>query len=258
MLTSLSRRTLAAMLTSLSRRTIGLLVLSTATAAAAGCGGSGSPSEAHPAQSATLAPGARLALAAGTITWTAPGASMAVALRADGAFDVTATYRERKDGPEETRRRSGKLTAGGDLLIDNQVVARVDDQGAVTVLHEREVIESGAVVKSDATWEQVGVLDRQGVFTSKDGKRLGVSANGKLTGIPAGMTITVDVGGAPVHNRTAVFLIVASFSASKQTTSSEGPTKEGEATPPATPAPSPAPAPAPAPGPAPGPAPAPK
>ena len=233
------------MLISLSRRTFGLLALSTAAAA---CGGSGSSAKAHPAPAATLAPGARLALAAGTITWTAPGASMAVALRADGAFDVTATYRERKDGPEETARRSGKLTAGGDLLIDNQVVARVDDQGAVTVLHEREVIESGAVVKSDTSWEQVGVLDQKGVFTSKDGKRLSVSPDGKLTGIPAGMTITVDVGGAPVHNRTAVFLIVASFSASKQTTSSEGPTKEADdAAPPAAPAPAPAPGPAPTP-----------
>jgi hypothetical protein len=232
----------AAMLTSPFGRTFGLLVLSTATVA---CGGSGSSSTAHPAPAATLAPGARLALAAGTITWTAPGASMAVALRADGAFDVTATYRERKDGPEETARRSGRLTAGGDLLIDSQVVARVDDQGAVTVLHEREVIESGAVVKSDSSWEQVGVLDQKGVFTGKDGKRLSVSPDGKLTGIPAGMTITVDVGGAPVHNRTAVFLIVASFSASKQTASSDGPVKPAdEGAPPAAPAPAPAPAPA--------------
>ncbi|HEU5060855.1 MAG TPA: hypothetical protein VFU21_30200, partial [Kofleriaceae bacterium] len=175
---------------------------------------------------------------------TAPGATMAVALKADGAFDVVATYREKKDGPEETRRRSGKLTAGGELVIDGKVVAKLADNGAVSVLHEREVFESGELVKSDSSWEDIGVLDDTGTFTASDGRRLSVARDGKLAGIPGGMTITVDVGGTPDSNRTAVFLIVASFSASKETTSSDGPGKDAEpATPPDAPAPPPAPSP---------------
>ena len=78
--------------------------------AVAACGGSSS--QGGPAKPAARPPGTRLALVDGKITWSAPGATMAVALKADGAFDVVATYREKKDGPEETRRRSGKLTAG--------------------------------------------------------------------------------------------------------------------------------------------------
>lgn len=209
----------------------------------AACGSSGSSGRA--AEPATPAAGTRLALAEGRITWTAPGATMAVAMHADGAFDVTATYREKKDGPEQSRRRSGKLTAGGELLIDGKVVARLADGGGVTVLHEREVFESGKLVKSDSTWEEVGSLDRKGVFTSKEGRRLSVAPDGKLVGIPPGMTITVDVGGTPERNRTAVFLIVASFSASKETTSSDGPAKGPPPAQPDTPAPPPTPAPTP-------------
>lgn len=194
-------------------------------AAFAACGGSDKPGAAQPA---VRAPGTRLALVDGKVTWTAPGASMAVGLKPDGAFDVVATYREEKDGPEETKRRTGKMTPAGELHIDGKVVAKLADDGTVSVLHEREVFESGQLVKSDSSWEEIGALDNKGIFTARDGRRLSVGADGKLSGIPGGMTITVDVGGTPEANRTALFLIVASFSASKETTSSEGPSKQAE------------------------------
>ena len=213
-------------------------------AALAACGGSDKKGGAT--TPAVRAPGTRLALVDGKVTWTAPGASMAVGLKPDGAFDVVATYREKEDGPEETKRRSGKMTPAGELHIDGKVVAKLADDGTVSVLHEREVFESGQLVKSDSSWEEIGGLDDKGVFTARDGRRLSVGADGKLTGIPGGMTITVDVGGTPEANRTAIFLIVASFSASKETTSSEGPSKEADPGQlPAPPAPPPPPPPTP-------------
>jgi hypothetical protein len=205
-------------------RTAILLAGLAALAALAACGGSDKKGGA--AKPAVRAPGTRLALVEGKVTWTAPGATMAVGLKSDGVFDVVATYREKADGPEETKRRSGKMTPAGELHIDGKVVARLADNGTLSVLHEREVFESGQLVKSDSSWEEVGALDDKGVFTARDGRRLSVGADGKLAGIPSGMTITVDVGGTPEGNRTALFLIIASFSASKETTSSEGPGKD--------------------------------
>ena len=168
----------------------------------------------------------RRLLVAGVLAWSACGGST--------------ESRSPAAGPDQTARRSGTLTAAGELAIDGKVVARVGEDGAVTVLHQSEVVEAGVLVKSESTWQDIGVLDQRAVFTSrKDGRTVRVGADGTLVGMPSGMTVKVDMGGTPARNRTALFLIVASFAASKQVTTSEGKSKEDEK--PAEPPPAPAP-----------------
>lgn len=216
-----------------------LRLLLLATTVACGGGGASAPAPAAaPAQAKS-----RLTLGEGKVTWSGPGDyAVVAALHADGAVDMTATYRETKDGPQQTSSRRGTLSPGGELAVDGKVIARLADSGAVSVLHESEVVERGVVVKSDASWHEVGVLDPAGAFTSAgDGRRIEVGPDGILTGGPPGLTIKVDVP-SPAQRRAAVFLVIAAFAASKQTTTSDGPGKDAPA-----PAPAPAPEPAPAP-----------
>ena len=70
----------------------------------------GSAGSRPPAASAP-APRTRLALGPGKISWSAPGHySAEVVLHADGNLDLSATFREKQDGPDQTARKSGKLS----------------------------------------------------------------------------------------------------------------------------------------------------
>ena len=160
-------------------------------------------------------PPPRLALGDGKITWKAKTKKGAmdgeIALAADGT--LTATMNQTVGKKKDTKTKSGKITADGEMSDDKgEVIAKVADDGTVSVRMQDETRENGKVVKSESKMEDVGSLAADGSFTNKkDGAKLTIDDKGTVTGLPADMgtiTITGD-------KKSGMFVLVAMLGASK-------------------------------------------
>ena len=194
---------------------------------ALGCGGSDkqpvtpepvAPAPADPAlppEPEKPAPAPALTLGAAKINLAAgPDAKIEVVLAADGTFTGTATEqapavktkaKAKKVAPKITK-KTGKL-GEREALFDGKPAAKLGDDGTVSVsVHEIEHVE-GKVVKDEATWQPLGVLDAEGVFTTKDGAKMSIGEDGKAAGFPAEMAVQVEA--APEMRRTTMFLVLA-------------------------------------------------
>lgn len=207
--------------------TIKALVFSFALAA---CGGGAPSSATGPAATTTpaapAAAGPRLALAPSTITVAFGSKTGTIEIAADGTFVA-------KTGDREKR---GKLTADGELWSDDAVLAKLGDDGSVSVLERHIQKVDGQEVKHDEKWTVVGTLAADGTFTAtKDGKTLAFDADGKLGGLPPDISISVSAAD-PAARRAAMLLVISAFAAGTSVSDTSA------ATAPATPATAPTPA----------------
>jgi hypothetical protein len=142
-----------------------------------------------------------------------------VALAADGTLtaSVNSTNAKKK---KDNKKFAGKLTAEGELHDDKgEVIARLGDDGKVETRRVMNEKVEGKLMKSETTYEDVGMLDDAGVFTNKkDGKKFSVDDKGKLVGFPAEMQLTITA--APEQRKAAVFVVIAMFAASTMTSDS--------------------------------------
>jgi hypothetical protein len=137
-----------------------------------------------------------------------------IVLAADGTVtaNITQTIGKKKD----KKTKVGKLTAMGELSDDaGEVIAKIGDGDSVHARQVREEKQDGKVVKSEATYEDVGTLDNEGAFTNKkDGKKFTIDDKGKLVGFPAEMQFTITAT-TPEQKKAAMFVVIAMFAASK-------------------------------------------
>lgn len=138
-----------------------------------------------------------------------------ITLAPDGTLTATMTTMAGKK-KKDTKTKTGKVTADGELFDDqNEVVAKLDDNGTVTARRVVEEKQGGKTVKSESHMDEVGVLGDDGVFTSKkDGKTFSIDDNGKIAGFPAELTVTTA---SPEHKKAAMFVVVGMMAASKAT-----------------------------------------
>lgn len=203
--------------------TIKALVFSFALAA---CGG-GSPSPATgpaatttPAEPAAAAP--RLALAPSTVSVTFGDKSGTIEIAADGTFVA-------KTGDRENH---GKLTADGELWSETEAHAKLGDDGSVSVLERHIQKVDGQEVKRDEKWTVIGTLAADGTFTAaKDGTTLAFDADGKVTGLPPDIAISVAAAD-PAGRRAAMLLVVAAFAAGTSVSDTSAASAPATATPP--------------------------
>lgn len=130
-------------------------------------------------------------------------------IAADGAITVTTTSGAKKVKKTTT----GKLTAEGELRDDkDETIAKIGDDGTVSVRLVMEEKKDGKVVKSESKMEDVGRLADDGVFTNaKDGKTMSIDDKGKLTGFPADFTVTAK----PEQKKAVMLVVVGMFGAAK-------------------------------------------
>jgi hypothetical protein len=140
-----------------------------------------------------------------------------IVLAGDGT--ITANVIGKK---KEKKTTTGKLTADGQMMDDKgEVVAKIGDGGSVMARQIKEEKQDGKVVKSDTSWEDVGTLSDDGVFTNKkDGKTMSIDDKGKVTGFPPDMQFTVTAGAE--QKKAAMFVVVGMMAASKMTMDSGG------------------------------------
>ena len=187
---------------------------------------------ADPAAGAPAAAGARLTFGEGTLTLAARGEQVEVVLRPDGSFQANVPA----SGDRPAQSRHGEMTAGGELTIDGDAVARIGEDGTVSVLSGYEEVVDGKVVKSESEWKDVGELSPEGVFTAaKDGATFAFGEDGVLTGFPDELQIRAELAD-PAQRRSAMLLVVAFFAGGKVTSETSSPNSG-----PAAPAPAPAP-----------------
>lgn len=165
-------------------------------------GGSPPATTTPTAASSDVAPEAsRLAIGPLKIVMTDGAKRMELALAADGTVSV--------EGGE--RKRDLRVTAYGELEADGKPVAKLGDDGTMTVLHESVEKVEGKVVKTESKWTTIGTLAADGTFTgAKDGKKIAIEHDGKVSGLPSKMDFVID--GAPAHRRAGMFVVIGILS----------------------------------------------
>lgn len=158
-------------------------------------------------------PAPKLVLGEAKIVMKAPKEKMSAefVIAADGAVSVTTT-----SGAKKTKKTTtGKLTAEGELKDDkDETIAKIADDGTVSVRIVMEEKKDGKVVKSESKMEDVGKLGDDGVFTNaKDGKTMSIDDKGKLAGFPADFTVTAK----PEQKKAVMLVVVGMFGAAKMT-----------------------------------------
>ncbi|MEJ7598079.1 MAG: hypothetical protein WKG01_09245 [Kofleriaceae bacterium] len=172
------------------------------------------------------APAPDLTMGAAKINMLAgPDAKIEVVLAADGTFTGTGTQASTAKTKAKAKKAAPKITkktgtlAEREAMFDGHSVAKLGDDGTVTVAQHMIEKVDGQPEKRETTWQPIGVLDAEGVFTSaKDGAKFSVGGDGKVAGFPAEMAVQVEA--AAEMRRTAMFLVLAVMSGDTQVTMS--------------------------------------
>jgi hypothetical protein len=185
--------------------TLRILLVWLAALGLAGCGSGASRSTTAPTDTGLPATDAA------RLTFFDDGEQMGeIVLHRDGRVEAVA-------GAKVAR---GRL-ADDELILDGEVIARRDRAGAITVRHDSREVVDGQVVHAETIWEPIGAVGEDGVFRAATGGHVLRIADGKLVGLPDGMTVDVALA-EPARAGDAILLVVAFLAASSSVSESSG------------------------------------
>ena len=144
-----------------------------------------------------------------SLTFIKPDGTEAGKMSMDANGAITAVHAE----TGETK-NAGTLSASGELEAEGKVIARIDSAGSVSVLTTHIRKDKGVEVSRKEEWKTIGVVDAEGNFKSPAGDKTLAFGDGKIDFGRGAMKADVS---DPSLRRTAMFLLIASTSASTVT-----------------------------------------